>query len=576
MGGPHESKTTPSAAPPPSPKQSRSNPPQPPSPSQIPPSDPPVAQCTLEPQPPWTHTAPAHQRWSSTLALTGPQYLDSLDDGRAIWIDGARVDRVPDHPAFRLPARTLADLYDSLHQGVETLTWTTERGALSHRAFRIAHTRQHLRERAEAMRIWAERHYGFLGRAPDYKGGLAQALAADPTWYGPFASNAQRWAERITDRVEFVNHVGVHPMVDRSKAPHELPDVNVRSVRERDDGFIVQGAKIIGTAAAFTHSNLVFSAAALPPGEKDRDQALVFFVPTGSPGLHVLCRRSYAAAATHAFDHPLSARFDENDATLVFDDVFVPWENALVYRDVQKASEFFVRAQLVQNLMLHGAVRFATKVRFLVGLLLRMVETAGSADFRAVRVHIGEILGWLWTFEALVRDACEHPDPGPNGTLAPSHRTIFAARSLAPAVYPRIREAMLLLGAGGLMQLPSSAEDLRLHELRPFIDRYFRGTGVDGEGRIKLWKLAWDAIGSEFGARHELFERTYAGSFDNVRIDNLFLAEHDGDRARCTDLVDRALSDYDLEGWKRAPWAGAGDGSGPPARAADSDSKGPR
>ena len=102
---------------------------------------------------------------------------------------------------------------------------------------------------------------------------------------------------------------------------------------------------------------------------------------------------------------------------------------------------------------------------------------------------------------------------------------------------------------------PTYPQDLLSAELRPLIDLYFPGTGVDAEGRIKLWKLAWDAIGTEFGARQELFERNYAGNYDNVRLENLFLAERNGDVPAWTGHVDRCMDDYDLSGWTAAPWA---------------------
>jgi len=493
------------------------------------------------------------------MGLTGSEYLESLDDGREVWLDGQTVRSVPEHPAFRMSARSVAKLYDTLHdpRHSKAIQWTTPRGAVSHKAFRIARTRRHLQERADAMRYWSRMHFGMLGRSPDYKAGLAVSLGAHPGFFAPFQDNCQNWYEKLADEVLFLGHVGVNPMVDRSKASHELPDVNVRVVAERDDGFVVRGAKMVGTAAAFTHHNLVFSSAPVPLNDADQAHALVFLVPTGAPGLKLLCRPSYEAQAAGRtpFDYPLSSRFDENDATLVFDDVFIPWEDTFVYRDATKANEFFVRAQVVQNLMLHGAVRFATKMSFLAGLLMKLTATNGTAAYRGVRIKVGEIVGLVWTMNALVRDACAHPDPGPNGSVAPSHRSIFAARALAPMIYPRVREAILEVGAGGLMQLPSSAADLLNAELRPYIDLFYRGTGVDAEDRVKLWKLAWDAIGSEFGARHELFERNYAGSFDNVRLENLFLAERNGDGPEWTGLVDDALGDYDLHGWTRRPWA---------------------
>jgi len=496
------------------------------------------------------------------VALTGQQYLQSLQDGREIWVSGERVADVSDHPAFRMAARSIAHLYDTLHDSSHqrVLGWETARGALSHRAFRVARTRNHLKERADAMRHWARLHYGFMARSPDYKAGLAVSLGASPDFFEPFGANCTDWYERLADNVLFMNHVGVNPMVDRSKRPHELPKINVRVVKERDDGFVVSGAKMVGTAAVFTHCNLVFSFAPVPLEEDDSDHALVFVVPTDAEGLKLVSRPSYELLANQAtpFDYPLSSRFDENDATLIFDNVFIPWENCLIFRDADRANRFFVHAQVTQNLMLHGAVRFAVKMEFMTGLLIKLAQQNGTIGMRGVRVRIGEVVTYTNMFNALVRDACQSPDPGPNGTVAPSHRSIFALRALGPMIYPKVREIMQLVGGGGFIQLPSSAQDLVSKELRPYIDLFYRGTGVEALDRIKLWKLAWDAIGTEFGARQELFERCYAGNFDNVRLENLFLAENNGDLEKLTGQVEQCLSDYDLSGWTVSPWKDGG------------------
>ncbi len=492
------------------------------------------------------------------MALTGQQYLDSLSDGREVWLGGERVADVGQHPAFRMAARSIARLYDTLHEPEHqrVIGWETDRGILSHRAFRVARTRNHLKERAAAMRHWARLHYGFMARSPDYKAGLAVSMGASPDFFEPFGDNCTHWYQRLADDVLFMNHVGVNPMVDRSKRPHELPDINVRVVAERDDGFVVSGAKMVGTAAAFTHCNLVFSFSPVPLDADDSDFALIFVVPSAAAGLKMISRPSYElkAAGSTPFDYPLSSRFDENDATLVFDKVFIPWENCLVFRDADRANRFFTHAQVTQNLMLHGAVRFAVKMEFMTGLLIKLAQQNGTIGMRGVRVRVGEVISYTQMFAALVRDACAAPDPGPNGTVAPAHRSIFALRSLAPMIYPKVREIMQLVGGGGFIQLPSSSADLLSTELRPYIDLFYQGTEASALQRIKLWKLAWDAIGTEFGGRQELFERCYAGNIDNVRLENLFLAEHNGDLERLTGVVEECLGDYDLGGWQVSPW----------------------
>jgi 4-hydroxyphenylacetate 3-monooxygenase len=494
--------------------------------------------------------------------MTGAQYLESLRDGRELWLNGERVQDVTTHPGFRNGARSVACLYDAMHDPAQqdVLTGVTPNGARTHKSFLLARTPQELLARSEAMRAWSRLHFGFMGRSPDYKAGLVVSLGAWPEYFEPYAQNATQWYRQLADQCCYLNHVGINPMVDRSKALHEQKEVFVRAVKERDDGLIVCGAKMVGTGAAFTHFNFVFNYGAVPLGDGDTDHALVFIVPTNSKGIKLISRPSYEliANAAHPFDYPLSSRFDENDATMIFDNVFVPWENVFIFRDIKKANGFFPVAQVLQNLLLQGATRFATKLEFLTGVFMRLAEAHGTIGFRGVQEKLGEAVALVHTFNALVRDACLTPDPAANGYVAPAHRPLWAYRVLAPTVYPRLKELIQLVAAGGLIQIPSSARDFTNPELRPFIDLYYKGAGVDAEQRVKLSKLAWDAISSEFGGRHELYERNYAGNVENIKIETFFSAQAAGDTEHLSRLVQNCLDDYDLTGWTAPTWMGPG------------------
>jgi hypothetical protein len=67
--------------------------------------------------------------------------------------------------------------------------------------------------------------------------------------------------------------------------------------------------------------------------------------------------------------------------------------------------------------------------------------------------------------------------------------------------------------------------------------------------QIKLLKLLWDAMGSEFGGRHELYERNYAGNYENLRVETLMAASATGDLGAMQDFVRNCMSDYDVSGW---------------------------
>jgi 4-hydroxyphenylacetate 3-monooxygenase len=88
---------------------------------------------------------------------------------------------------------------------------------------------------------------------------------------------------------------------------------------------------------------------------------------------------------TRPFDYPLASRFDENDAVAVFDDCFVPWENVLVYRNVEKAMGFYAGSGFFNRFQLQATTRLAVKLDFMPGLIAKGTAangTTGSAVSR--------------------------------------------------------------------------------------------------------------------------------------------------------------------------------------------------
>jgi 4-hydroxyphenylacetate 3-monooxygenase len=322
--------------------------------------------------------------------------------------------------------------------------------------------------------------------------------------------------------------------------------------KETDAGLIVSGAKVVATGSALTHYNFI-AHYGIPI--KDKSFALIFTAPMDSPGIKLIARSSYefnAAATGSPFDYPLSSRLDENDSILVFDKVLVPWENIFIYGDVDKINQFFPASGFVPRFTLHGLTRLSVKLDFIAGLFSMAVEATGSKDFRGVQAGVGEVIAWRNTFHALGDAMVKSPVPwqGTEGYNLPNLNAGLAYRVLAPMAYPRIKELIERHVASGLIYLPSSAADFESEAIRPYLDRFVRGSnGYAALDRVKLLKLLWDAIGTEFGGRHELYERNYAGNYENLRIETLGAATATGDLASMQSLVKDCMSEYDLSGW---------------------------
>ncbi len=489
--------------------------------------------------------------------LNGRQYLDSLNDEREIWYNGEKVSNVAEHPAFRNAARTIAQLYDSLHdpQHKEQLTCVDKFGITTHRFFAPSHSAADLAASREAIAIWQRMVYGWMGRTPDYKAAFMAQLAEGHDFYTPYGQNALNWYRKTAEKVLFINHVLIDPPIDRHKARIDVRDVYVTVNKDDDKGIFVSGAKMVATGSALTHATFVAvnsGTAARMEANRDEDMALVFIVDMNAPGLKLISRPSYEHRASSPFDAPLASRFDENDAVMVFDNAFVPWENVLVYRDVDKAKGFYATSGFFNRYNLQAAVRLTIKLDFCIGLLLKGTEAAGTFGFRGVQKEIGELIAMrevLWGMTtAMVTDV----EAGIGLSVVPRLQTAAATRVYATGLWNRVREIFEVILAGAPIYTVSSVNDMKTADLQPIINRYYAGTGLTGPERIKLFKLVWDGLYSEFAGRHALYERNYAGNQDQQRLDALRWATIRGDTERYKELVEQCLSDYDQDGWRLA------------------------
>ncbi len=274
-----------------------------------------------------------------------------------------------------------------------------------------------------------------------------------------------------------------------------------------------------------------------------------------TPGSKLLCRASYEQAARSPFDNPLSSRFDENDAVLIFDNAFIAWENVLVYRDVERANSFYRNSGFFSRYNLQSATRFGVKLDFMTGLFAKGIAANGTDDFRGVQVALGDIIGWRNLFVwAMTTVLCADPQPGPGKSVIPKMENAATYRLFAHECWQAIHSIFETYLGGAPLVAPSSYKDLQNPELRPLIDQYYRGSESTAEERVKLFKLIWDAIGSEFGARHELYERNYSGNNEQIRLDLLNFARIKKHLPDAIALADQCMADYDLNGWTSDRW----------------------
>jgi 4-hydroxyphenylacetate 3-monooxygenase len=493
-----------------------------------------------------SQAAPAATARPDAVALrTGAEFLRSLDDGRHIFLDGERVGSVVEHPALREAARSIARLFDiaaapELRERMTFVSPTT--GGPVWRAWQIPRAHADLKARRLFSQTWAEATFGLMGRTPDHVAGFFAGFAAVPKVFAAggqaFADNVVRFYERARDHHLYVSYAIVPPQIDRAKPAHQQRDPTLHAgvVKERDDGIVISGAQQLATAGVFSDWLHLACIHPLQPGDENYANALA--VPVNAPGLKLYPRRAFANAAMNSFDYPLSSRFDETDCFCVFDNVFVPWENVFIYRNVAISRDQWWQtpAHLYGN---HQAqCRYATKLRFMMGLAKRMNEITGNDAQPAVNIAMGELAALATVVESMLEAHEVTGTIDADGVLWPSRTTLYAVMALQSELNGRMLETIRELAGAAMITLPSSARDFDHPDMARDIARYMQSGSADAKTRVAILRLLWDFLGTEFGSRHAQYEKFYGGASFVVK-QNLNRAY---DYKRATAMVDAALA----------------------------------
>ncbi len=481
------------------------------------------------------------------MSKTGADHLKSLDDGREVYLNGELLDDPINHPAFRNAIRSAASLYDFQTENQELMTFESPTsGKPVNLCWKLPRSHEDLVRRREAIAAWSRTSYGFMGRSPDH---IASSLGGQVMGLPLFEAHNPKCAKAIWNYFEyardndvFLTYVIINPQADRSKDTGDQEDeyLTTAIVDEDSEGITVRGAKMLGTSSIMANDVLVANIQPLVEGEEK--YAFSFAISLGAKGVKIMSRKSYEESAVSEFDNPLSWRFDENDALIYFDDVKVPWDRVFVYRGLDMCRAQFQDTWAHSHQNYQCQIRLMVKLQFLMGLTRKVCEANGTTAFPAVREQLGNLAAKASLVEGMVH-GIEAAGESYNGYFVPNRHLVYAAQVMTQAMYPEIINVIRELAGGGLIMLPSSAEDFANPEIADLIGRTQKSPTTDSEGRVKLMKLAWDAVGSEFASRHTQYEMFYAGAQFVTR--NHMYRTFDWENAM--GMVDEMLASYDLE-----------------------------
>ena len=318
---------------------------------------------------------------------------------------------------------------------------------------------------------------------------------------------------------------------DSAAARQADPYLAARVKEETDAGIVIRGCRMLATLP-ISDEIMVFPSTVLKGTDEDAPYAFGFSIPNNTAGLRFICRESVDYGRSH-FDHPLGSRFEEMDAVVVFDDVFVPWENVFLYRDVLRCNQAYARTGAVVHMTHQVVVKNIAKSEFMLGLAHLLVDAIGAEIFQHIQEKLAELWVNLETMRAFLRAAEADAALDEWGVMRPAWNPLDAARNLYPRLYPRMVEIIQQIGASGLVAMPTEA-DVR-GPLAEDIRRYYQAARAEAFDRIPLFRLAWDASLSAFATRQVLYERFFFG--DPVRMAGALVAGHASEIRQYADRV---------------------------------------
>lgn len=446
----------------------------------------------------------------------GADYIKALRDGRQVWHAGRRIEDVTAHGGFSGTIRTLADLYDKQHlpqyRDIMTLEYEGERISYSYLPPRNA---EDLALKRRNIEFWSQQTFGQMGRFPEF---VAELIVGLRDWSQIIEKTNKQWAENARAYHRYVSgndlcltHALTDQYYDRTKrvSEQEDPDLILHIVGETKDGAVVRGLRTLATLAPISDEVIVYPNRPRDPDEPD--YAIAFAIPMNTRGLKILCRDLYAENADPE-RHPLTTRFDEVDAALIFDDVVVPWERIFVYKDPKLLAGInYIHTWGQYSTML----RLITKLEAFLGVAQLLTQWGGRNKSAPSQILLSSLIQDIEILRCCMRVGEANGYRAEGGTWAPLLSAAYRVHSIEAS--DRAERTMERLLTSTLM-LSGGASDLDNPQIGPLVERYFRGGAPNTREHLRLMAVAADMVMSPFGKRSQLYERLQSGEVDRMRL----------------------------------------------------------
>lgn len=448
------------------------------------------------------------------MIKTGKQYLESLRDGRRVYVGGELIDDITTHPKTRGYAQAIAEYYDLHHapEHEDVLTFVDEDGERRAMHWFLPRSKEDVARRREYHEFWF-RHFkgGIFTRPPAGMHVVMYAQIDDPQpWEDnavfkgkrqPLADNIRRQWERVTRDDVAISPMFIDMQYDRGReeALAETPMLSI--IEENDDGIVVEGWKAIGTSIAFVNELLIGNL--WRPGQTP-EQTVYALVPLSTEGLSLVCRESNAAPDADPFDRPLATIGDELDGMAYFDNVFIPWENVQHIGNPDHA-KWYPQRQF-DWVHVETQIRHAIHAELIVGLGLLLTNALGTGNQPVVQSQLADLVRFRETCRAFAIAAEETGFYSIGGLYKPNNVFVDFGRAYYLENIHNVVNTLIDFCGRGVVMSPTKA-DFDDPYLGPKLEQALKGSSISARDRVKIFRQVSERYLTAWGARHEMFEK---------------------------------------------------------------------
>jgi len=425
-------------------------------------------------------------------------YMSSLRElSPIIYYRGKRIKDVTKDPATAAHVRAAAMTY-ALANSEEHKDLATATSHLTGRTIsRFTHIHQNIEDlikKVKLLRVLGQKTGTCFQRCVGFDGMNATysvTYEIDAKYGTDYFERFKKWLIHIQDENLMVVGAMTDPKGDRSKSPSQQvdPDQFLRVVEHRDDGIVIQGAKIHMTGAVNSHEILVMPTTTMD--ESSKDYAVVCAVPIDAPGITMIFGRQ-ANDGRRDNEENLdvgkpSFGIVGGEAVIVFENVFVPKERVFMDGETDFTNSIVYRFA-AHHRANYGACKTGL-MDVLTGAVSYLAQIQGTANASHVKDKVTEMIHLSETLYSSSIACSAEGTPTPSGAFLVDTMLANVCKQNVTRFHFEVARLALDIAGGFIATMPSQF-DLEHEEVGPLVKKYFSGIEeIPVEDRIKIGRL---------------------------------------------------------------------------------------